>query len=185
MGVAVIAALPECVRALLRKGHDADGRFPVSWVLDDRFTGTVASITPAAACVMVGPWHPARLECLEILVKEGGAGLSKRGPLCRSILHQLALTTEHPAPDAAVSFVLGLGADLEAHGALDEAPLHECAGCGDLKMLEALRARGACLDVFERSLNAPLCDAITPKMSAPTRRPHDLVGGSWCSARRA
>jgi ankyrin repeat protein len=164
LALCVCHDLPDTLRALLRKGHDANQRL-VSFA-NDLPAASHRGRTLAHVCV--GPPRlspstvppPPRLACLEALVREGGARVDARDKNGCTPLHWAAHSENYRAA-AAVDLLVRLGADVNARDAEGRTPIFECAEWGDIALLQQLLEHGASPDVFADNGFTPLVMACS------------------------
>jgi ankyrin repeat protein len=124
---------------------------------------------PAHFCIMCVPHssssYARQLDCLEVLVKEGGADVNGRDECGRTSLHCLAggggITSGRAA---AFTRLISLGADLEARDTqFNATPLFFAAKKGQTEMVQLLSSAGASVDAVSAT-------GITPLLAACSRR---------------
>jgi hypothetical protein len=118
----------EDLRALLRQGRqDVNQRCPEDWWREGGPVDAGRFITAAHECV-----YAQKLDCLEVLVREGGVDVNSRDWPNRTPLHVLAeCAYGYTDPSAALDKLFSLGADLEARDDYGNPVIFYCAGFGD------------------------------------------------------
>jgi ankyrin repeat protein len=102
------------------------------------------------------------LECLEILVEEGGGCINAKDDDGFTPLHWLGRKRDLPQPrlDAALDLLVKLGADLEARSDFDDLPpIFTYACASSLASLQRLLGHGASLDASSNHCPSPLAVA--------------------------
>jgi ankyrin repeat protein len=117
LAVCVLYRQVESVRALLKTGHEADEK--VLYMLRDRYIHPPADGSCTAAHLCIAPplfdrsVPPApQLECLRVLVREGGADINAQDTWGRTPLYWLAQAASNH--EAGLDVLLELGADVNA-----------------------------------------------------------------------
>lgn len=162
------------LRAILRRlVHDIEEQLP-------RPLGApVVTETPggvfcrAVHLCVVPPWAeedsplPPRLECLSVLVTEGGADVNASDSAGMTPLHWLVRAARAHQPRA-LDELLALGADLAACDRDRETPLYGFVKQTDSEMVGLMLRRGASVDLQDDRGWTPLLHACWGERSSPT-----------------
>jgi hypothetical protein len=166
------------LKALLKLGHPADRRIK-AWSGQRSLAGNEGHFCTALHLCIKPPrlsqderfsYPPPNLNCLKVLLEEGGADANSKAAFEFTPLDNLCRLTKNELDnagtfDAALDLLLAHGADINAGGDLGRTPLVLCAACGNPAWMPRMLSRGADPD-FTR-------DGHTPLIYACARRDED------------
>jgi ankyrin repeat protein len=165
---------PGALRELLRDGHFARQR--VRYEIGGTIGGSenrlafccpvhLAIVPPRWGVSVVGP-RPLRLDCLRILVQEGGASVNDLDHADNTPLHWL-VRAGFFRRGPPLAELLSLGARLEARNAAGLTPLFLATQHLDVEMVELLLSHGALADVRDDLGVTPLMSACRDAQAFP------------------
>jgi ankyrin repeat protein len=179
------------LRALLRQGHDANRRveYGFGYSLDVGCSGS-DFCSPVHLCIRPPrlapgiPQLPPQLDCLRVLVEEGGADVNARDIYGKTPLLWLGRADCTPESHCgALALLVKLGADVNARGSGGWSLVHIYAEHSDHpSILRRLLGHGASVDINGQTplmmgciCNNPAVPELLRRSSIETRRAVDLV----------
>jgi hypothetical protein len=155
----------EVLRALIAAGHRPNQRVRrvVEGVPRDAGPNEFFYSRPVHLCVDPPPlpgsrgWT-SRLDCLDVLVREGQADINRRDWMGATALFRLVRVPSDQKA-AALDRLLSLGADLEARDGSGQTAIFEAVSHGSATLVQLLISRGASVDVTRRDGSTPLIAA--------------------------
>jgi ankyrin repeat protein len=134
------------VRALLVAGHDPAEKTTNFWRRSSE--GYNGGLTAAHVCAVwsTGGKQVGQMECLRVLVEEGGADINAKNDGDETPIFWRMFVTSPKDPRASVDAFVSLGADLEARRRDGRTPLFVAAQTNHLKLVEAMLDAGASPD---------------------------------------